>query len=117
MVVLLMLIPLLAPSEGGALGLQKIAKALGVAAVKAVATIVAIVAGGRLLLRPIYRRISAMQNTEIFAACTLLIVLGTSVITQLAGLSLALGAFLVSGHSVCCVMLLLPDYRLGISAA
>ena len=96
-VVLLMLVPLLAPSESGALGLGKIAKALGVAGLKAVVCIVTIIAGGRVLLRPFYRRISAMKNNDIFAATTLLVVLGTSVMTQLAGLSLALGAFLVSG--------------------
>ena len=95
-VVLLMLIPLLAPSDSGALGLGKIAKALGVAALKAVVAIVTIIAGGRTLLRPFYRRIAAMENNEIFAATTLLVVLGTSVMTQIAGLSLALGAFLVS---------------------
>eukprot|EP00891_Asterochloris_glomerata_P009258 jgi/Astpho2/9258/Aster-06836 len=93
-VVLLMLVPLLAPSESGALGLGKIAKALGVAGLKAVICILTIIAGGRVLLRPFYRRISAMKNNDIFAATTLLVVLGTSVMTQLAGLSLALGAFL-----------------------
>ncbi|DBA99171.1 hypothetical protein WJX82_006091 [Trebouxia sp. C0006] len=93
-VVLLMLIPLLAPSDSGALGLSKIAKALGLAAVKAVVAIVTIILGGRTLLRPLYRRIAALENTEIFAATTLLVVLGTSVMTQIAGLSLALGAFL-----------------------
>eukprot|EP00884_Botryococcus_braunii_P005201 jgi/Botrbrau1/14682/Bobra.0108s0039.1 len=93
-VVLLMLIPLLAPSEAGPSGFSKIAKALGVAAIKAVTCIVAIIAGGRLMLRPIYRRIADMGNPDVFAATTLLVVLGTSVLTQLAGLSLALGAFL-----------------------
>lgn len=55
-----------------------------------------IIAGGRVLLRPIYRRIADLGNTDVFAALTLLVVLGTSMMTQLAGLSLALGAFLVS---------------------
>ena len=96
-----MLIPLLAPSDSGALGLGKIAKALGVAGLKAVVAIVTIIAGGRTLLRPLYRRIAAMENSEIFAALTLLVVLGTSVMTQIAGLSLALGAFLVRP---CCQM-------------
>ena len=92
-----MLIPLLAPSPTGAsLGFGKIAKALGVAGLKAVVAIVTIITGGRLLLRPLYRRIAEMENAEIFAATTLLVVLGTSVMTQIAGLSLALGAFLVS---------------------
>lgn len=66
------------------------------AAVKAVICIVGIIAGGRLVVRPLYRRISALKNSDVFAATTLLVVLGTSVLTQAAGLSLALGAFLVS---------------------
>lgn len=63
--------------------------------VQAVACIGVIIAGGRTLLRPIYRRMADMGNTDVFAATTLLVVLGTSVLTQIAGLSLALGAFLV----------------------
>ena len=66
-----------------------------VAAVKAVVTIGGITAGGRLVVRPLYRRISVLKNSDVFAATTLLMVLGTSVLTQAAGLSLALGAFLV----------------------
>ncbi|KAG2422408.1 hypothetical protein HXX76_016053 [Chlamydomonas incerta] len=94
-VVLLMLIPLLAPSpDGSSGGFARIAQALGLAAVKAVVAIVGIIAGGRLLVRPLYKKISEFANAEIFAATTLLMVLGTSFITQLAGLSLALGAFL-----------------------
>ena len=63
---------------------------------QAVTAVVGIIAGGRLLVRPIYWGIANIHNTDVFAATTLLIVLGTSVLTQLAGLSLALGAFLVS---------------------
>ncbi len=59
-----------------------------------------IIAGGRTLLRPIYRRMADMGNTDVFAATTLLVVLGTSVLTQIAGLSLALGAFLVGSVQV-----------------
>ena len=66
---------------------------------QAVACIGLIIAGGRTLLRPIYRRMADMGNTDVFAATTLLVVLGTSVLTQIAGLSLALGAFLVSPHT------------------
>jgi hypothetical protein len=61
------------------------AQALGIAAVKAVVCIVGITAGGRLLIRPLYKKISALANAEIFAATTLLVVLGTSFMTQLAG--------------------------------
>jgi hypothetical protein len=41
-----------------------------------------------------YKKISQLANSDIFTATTLLVVLGTSIATQLAGLSLALGAFL-----------------------
>lgn len=75
--------------------MQKIANAIGVAGLKAAACITGIIIGGRTLLRPLYRAISNVGNQEIFAATTLLVVMGTSVLTQIAGLSLALGAFLV----------------------
>ncbi|KAL4424105.1 hypothetical protein ABPG75_001406 [Micractinium tetrahymenae] len=95
-VVLLMLIPLLAPSPDGAAaaGIASIAKAIGSAAVKAVVTMVGITVAGRTLLRPLYKRIAETNDSTVFNALTLLVVLGTSLITQLAGLSLALGAFL-----------------------
>lgn len=94
-VVLLILIPLISPnSSKGGVGFQAIAEALGVAAVKAIVAISGIIAGGRLLLRPIYKQIAENQNAEIFSANTLLVVLGTSVLTARAGLSMALGAFL-----------------------
>ncbi|CAA0842603.1 K(+) efflux antiporter 2- chloroplastic [Striga hermonthica] len=94
-VVLLILIPLVSPSSSkGGVGCQAIAEALGLAAVKAVISISAIIAGGRLLLRPIYKQIAENQNAEIFSANTLLVILGTSLLTARAGLSMALGAFL-----------------------
>ncbi|PKU64194.1 K(+) efflux antiporter 2, chloroplastic [Dendrobium catenatum] len=94
-VVLLILIPLISPnSSKGGIGFQAIAEALGIAAVKAMVAITAIIAGGRLLLRPIYKQIAENQNAEIFSANTLLVILGTSLLTARAGLSMALGAFL-----------------------
>lgn len=94
-VVLLILIPLISPnSSKGGVGFQAIAEALGVAAVKAIVAITAIIAGGRLFLRPIYKQIAENQNAEIFSANTLLVILGTSLLTARAGLSMALGAFL-----------------------
>ncbi len=94
-VALLMLIPLLAPTGGGSVGLGQIAQALGMAAVKAVVCIAVIISAGRALLRPLFRQIAAFANAEIFAATTLLTCIGTSLLTQVAGLSMALGAFLV----------------------
>ncbi|KAL8119141.1 K(+) efflux antiporter 2, chloroplastic-like isoform X2 [Apium graveolens] len=94
-VVLLILIPLISPnSSKGGIGFQAIAEALGLAGLKAIVAISAIIAGGRLLLRPIYRQIAEIQNAEIFSANTLLVILGTSLLTARAGLSMALGAFL-----------------------
>ncbi|CAJ1817786.1 unnamed protein product [Sphenostylis stenocarpa] len=94
-VVLLILIPLISPnSSKGGVGFQAIAEALGMAAVKAAVAITAIIAGGRLLLRPIYKQVAENQNAEIFSANTLLVILGTSLLTARAGLSMALGAFL-----------------------
>lgn len=60
-------------------------QALGFAFLKAVIAIVGITAGGRILIRPLYKKISNLANAEIFAATTLLVVLGTSFMTQLAG--------------------------------
>jgi len=93
-VVLLMLIPLLAPQDGGAMHLGVIAKALGLAAVKAIAAMFGIITLGRLILRPAFKRIADSGNEDIFSAATILVVLGTSILTQVAGLSMALGAFL-----------------------
>ncbi|XP_057454575.1 K(+) efflux antiporter 2, chloroplastic-like isoform X2 [Lotus japonicus] len=94
-VVLLILIPLISPnSSKGGVGFQAIAEALGLAAVKAAVAITAIIAGGRLLLRPIYKQIAENRNAEIFSANTLFVILGTSLFTARAGLSMALGAFL-----------------------
>lgn len=94
-VLVFMLVPLLAPGSSGQppSGLV-IAKAMGNAVVKTGTAIVSIMAAGRIVLRPLYRRIANTNNAEIFAALTLLVVLGTSQLTSALGLSNALGAFL-----------------------
>lgn len=73
-----------------------LACSLGCCGAQAVSCIVGIILAGRVMLRPLYRRIADLDNAAIFSATTLLVVLGTSMVTQIAGLSLALGAFLVS---------------------
>jgi len=96
-VLVLMLVPLLAggasPDGGGFQG-AVLLKALGLAIVKTVVAIAVILAAGRVVLRPVYRRIADLGNTEIFSATTLLVALGTSTLTSVLGLSAALGAFL-----------------------
>ena len=49
---------------------------------------------GYLLLRPLFRFIASLENTELFVATTLLVVFGASQLTIMAGLSPALGAFI-----------------------
>jgi monovalent cation:proton antiporter-2 (CPA2) family protein len=94
-VLVFMLVPLLAPSGAdGAIKSSVLLAALGTAIVKTGVAIIVIMAAGRVVLRPVYRRIADLGNTEIFAATTLLVALGTSTLTAALGLSAALGAFL-----------------------
>ena len=94
-VLVFMLVPLLAPTGAdGAINSSVLLKALGTAIVKTGVAICVIMAAGRVVLRPVYRRIADLGNTEIFAATTLLVALGTSTLTAALGLSAALGAFL-----------------------
>lgn len=68
--------------------------ALTTAAFKAVAGLLVIFITGRLVLRPLFRFIASLENTELFTATTILVVLGVSWLTHAAGLSAALGAFM-----------------------
>ena len=74
-------------------------------AAKALAVIVAIVLGGRLLLRPSLRWIARSDTPEIFTAAALLLVVATAALMQSVGLSMALGAFLAG------VLLAESEYR------
>lgn len=85
---LLALMPLLGAPE------SSLAAALGLAALKAVAAVVAAVVIGRRVLRPLYRLIAAAHLQELFVAVTLLVVLGGGWLMAQAGISMALGAFL-----------------------
>ena len=49
---------------------------------------------GRLVVRPLFRFVGTTKSRELFMAMVLLAIIGTAVITERAGLSLALGAFL-----------------------
>ncbi|MBI3774104.1 MAG: cation:proton antiporter [Gammaproteobacteria bacterium] len=65
-----------------------------VALLKGAAAIGVIVLLGRGVLRPLFHRVSVTRQPETFMAMTLLSVLGIAALTWLAGLSMALGAFL-----------------------
>ncbi|MGE5565719.1 MAG: cation:proton antiporter [Parcubacteria group bacterium] len=49
---------------------------------------------GRLLLRPILRSVAKSKSNELFMAACLLVVIGAGLVSALAGLSMALGAFI-----------------------
>jgi CPA2 family monovalent cation:H+ antiporter-2 len=85
---LLTAVPLLG-GEGGSLPRE-----LAAAAGKAALALVVIMLAGRLLLRPVLRAVAAARTPELFTGVTLFLALGVSGATALAGLSMALGAFL-----------------------
>jgi K+:H+ antiporter len=84
----LVLIPLLATGE------KDILASLGTAAIEAVIALVAIFFAGRFVLRRLFRLVAATGIPEVFVAATLLAILVTGVVTDVVGLSYALGAFL-----------------------
>lgn len=67
---------------------------LGMALIQAVAAILLIIGFGRLVLRRLFRLVAHTRNRELFMATILFVVVGTSLLTHVAGLSMALGAFL-----------------------
>jgi CPA2 family monovalent cation:H+ antiporter-2 len=56
--------------------------------------IVALLVIGRLLLRPMLRSVARARSEELFVAACLLVVIGAGLVSALAGLSMALGAFI-----------------------
>jgi len=85
---LLAAIPLLGNSADGG-------TSLGWAEVsKAALTIAAVVIGGRVVLRQVFRVVARARTAEVFTATALLVVVGTAWLMAWAGLSMGLGAFL-----------------------
>ncbi|MEO1281982.1 MAG: cation:proton antiporter [Pseudomonadota bacterium] len=78
----------------GETGNSSMIAGLGLALVKAAAVIGLIFLIGRLVIRPIFHFVGAAKSRELFMAMVLLAIIGTAVLTEQAGLSLALGAFL-----------------------
>jgi glutathione-regulated potassium-efflux system protein KefB len=67
---------------------------IGFALLESVLILALVVAGGRYLLHPLLYRVAKSGNDDIFTASAVLIVLGIAFITERAGLSMAMGAFL-----------------------
>ena len=74
-------------------------------ALRAVGVIVAVVVGGRYLLRPVFRFVAKADAVEVSTATALLVVMGVALLMEAAGLSVTLGAFLAG------VLLADSEYR------
>ncbi|HEX5378255.1 MAG TPA: cation:proton antiporter [Phenylobacterium sp.] len=59
-----------------------------------VLAVVTLVAFGRLLLRPMLKSVARAKSEELFMAACLLVVIGAGLVSAVAGLSMALGAFI-----------------------
>jgi CPA2 family monovalent cation:H+ antiporter-2 len=90
----LAVVPLLIviPALGGSA--ETMAGALALAALKAAVVLAVILFLGQRLMRPWFHAVARRRSHELFIANVLLITLGLAYITEIAGLSLALGAFL-----------------------
>jgi CPA2 family monovalent cation:H+ antiporter-2 len=84
---------ILIPALGGA-AQESAWVTLGSVLLKSALVLAAIMAAGRWLLRPLFHEIAAAHSRELFMFAVLLLVLACAWVTELAGLSLALGAFL-----------------------
>ena len=103
---MLALLPLLAFSGLNSEPNDSLAQeSIALGAIKAIAVIVGVIVGGRLLLRPVLRWIANSGTPEIFTAASLLLVVGIAALVQAVGLSMALGAFLAG------VLLAESEYR------
>ena len=78
---------------------------------KAIVVIVAVIVGGRFLLRRVFDVIARTDIEEIFTAAALLVVVGVSLLMAAVGLSMSLGAFLAG------VLLADSEYRHELEAA
>ncbi|MGH8594170.1 MAG: monovalent cation:proton antiporter-2 (CPA2) family protein [Gammaproteobacteria bacterium] len=102
---LLALLPLLGVTEA-----QAAPANMWLSMAQALLVIVVVIAGGRLLLRPVFKAVAASRSQEIFTAAALLVVIATALLMELAGLSMALGAFLAG------VLLADSEYRHALEA-
>ena len=85
---LLALVPLLAIPE------LTIGADIALALAESVAILLLVVVFGRFLLQPILHRVTHARTREVFTALTVLLVLGSALLTEHIGLSMAMGAFI-----------------------
>ena len=83
---------ILVPALAG--GTEAMAWTLGLAAIKAVVVLTILLFVGQRLMRPWFNLVAKRKSPELFMINLLLVTLGLAYLTELAGLSLVLGAFL-----------------------
>ncbi|MDP2329563.1 MAG: cation:proton antiporter [Reyranella sp.] len=81
-----------------------------IALVEAAIAVGVIAVVGRVVLKPLFRLAAGTDNPEFFMAATLLIAVGSGVIASVAGLSMALGAFIAG------LLLAETEYRRAVEA-
>src|SRR5690349_2183589 len=86
---LIAMVPLLAGGDHSTSASENLNHGLQV-----LASIAVVVIGGRYLLRPVFRVVTKTALPEVSTATALLVVIGTAWLMELAGISMALGAFL-----------------------
>lgn len=89
---------------------QPLLQTAGTALLQAVAAVAIIALVGRVMLRPLFRLVATTRSSELFIATILFVIVGTGVMAAVAGLSMALGAF-VAG-----LLLAETEYRKTIEA-
>ena len=105
-------VPLLALASGLAAGKGHFdPRESGLAVIGGALSVVVVLAAGRWLMRPLFHEIAHSRLRELFTLAVLLVVLASAWISNMSGLSLALGAFL-SG-----MMLAETEYRHQIKTA
>jgi Kef-type K+ transport system membrane component KefB len=85
---LLALVPLLAMPE------LTIGTDIAIALGETLGILFVVIVGGRYLLQPVMHRIARTRSRETFTAFTVLLVLGSALLTEHLGLSMAMGAFI-----------------------
>ena len=77
---------------------------------QAALALIVLVGVGRLVLRPLFQMVAATRSPELFMAASFLVVLVTSLIAAVSGLSMAIGAFIAG------LLLAETEYRRAIEA-
>ena len=102
---LLFLVAILGEGQHGSLAVN-IAKAFGHAGL----AVAIILAAGWIVMRPLFRLVTSSASVEMFVAATLLVAVGSGLLSAAAGLSMSIGAFLAG------LLLAETEYRKAIEA-